>query len=572
MAATLLNERKPELLSRMAYGKSASQLNRAIQAVLDSAQAFEACAGERQSVTELRLALERAQRRAERLPGGRISSSTLVAASVWLDQLKATALRAEILEDCRVEADECEFDAARAVHQSLQTANRLCDLHQERLAELANYYSNEESDMVKSADTKPDDREGLLPDGAGADAQQAAGGALPVGSREAGSRPRFTVNVPPGGSKVSRQMIATLDSLGLPHRGGLLDVRGSDSGALADRLMEALDRRFTIRRDPVEGMRAVTRRYSAPEGSEGGDGALADRMAVCAGTVAAGAKQMQVLLEDLEELLLGAEDWSVDEPERVDQRREEVLEELDRVRDLAERPGGPPASHGDFHLKSLLRKLIRHHRALGFTAAEIPDLDEKKVWRRYPRPETDKLKERLQALPEAKGEQAAALVDQSFWWFWQIERQFAKLTDEKTDSEAAYHLRRVMTSAVPVIESVRIGIEENPGSAAWAGIELDPEKDRYLSEELKDTLAWLEELAQTYGLSDSAYEAMTRARMRELEGALGSIENSIEDCIERIEKLNNPSDDSLLDQIRGLCLLAKSSRNLASRLFPTTTA
>jgi hypothetical protein len=65
---------------------------------------------------------------------------------------------------------------------------------------------------------------------------------------------------------------------------------------------------------------------------------------------------------------------------------------------------------------------------------------------------------------------------------------------------------------------------------------------------------------------------MTHARMRELEGALGSLESSLGDCIEKIETLNNPSDDPLLDQIRGLCLLVKSSRNLAKRLFPTTTA
>jgi hypothetical protein len=296
---------------------------------------------------------------------------------------------------------------------------------------------------------------------------------------------------------------------------------------------------------------------------------------------------MQVLLEDLDELLLGAEDWSVDEPERVEQRREEVLQELDRVRELAERPSGPPANHGDFHLRSLLRKLIQHHRALGFTAAEIPDIEKASDdWRDYPRPDPNKLKERLKALPEAIVEQTAALVDQSFWWFWQIKRQFEQLTDGKTDSEAAYHLRRVLTSAVPVIESVRIGIDENPGAAAWAGVVLEPprqsigvpapppgrDSDRYLSEELGDTLDWLEELAQTYGLSDGAYEAMTHARMRELEGALGSLENSLGDCIEKIETLNNPSDDPLLDQIRGLCLLVKSSRNLAKRLFPTTTA
>ena len=571
MGATLLNERKPELLSRMAYGKSASQLNRAIQAVLDSAQAFESCAGERQSVTDLRLALRRAQEKANRLPAGRISSATLMATSVWLDELKSTAFRAEIMEDCRVEADECEFDAARDLYQCLQTASRLCDLHQERLAELADYYSNEEPDMVK-----PDTATGgssTLPPGSPANVSQPPAGSPATGSG-ADFRPRFSVNLstdaPGSGSKVSRQMIATLDSLGLPHRNGLLDVRGGDTGALAERLMEALDRRFSIRRDPVEGMRAVTRRYGAPDGTTTGDGALTGRMAVCAEIVTAGAKQMQVLLEDLDELLLGAEEWTIDDPERVDLRRDEVVDELDRVRELAERPGGPPVSHGDFHLKALLRKLIRHHQALGFTQAEIPDLESVAHWHDYDHPDQDKLKERLKPLPEAMGEQAAALVDQSFWWFWQIQQQFADLTDEKTDSEAAYHLRRVLMSAVPVIESVRIGMEENPGTAAWAGIELEPDTDRYLSEELGDTIDWLEELAQTYGLSDGAYEAMTQPQMRELEGALGDIKAAFDKCVGKIEALSSVSDDPLLERIRGLSLLVGSAKNLAHRLSTTS--
>jgi len=542
VAATLADQRKPELVARLAYGRTYSALGRALADLREKGEAFAAAAGERESVNQLQLSLQLIEEKSRRIPSGRISAATLMAASMWLDELRTTVFRSEIVEDIRLEADESDSAHAHDLHASLQHALRQHDSHRESLTELAEHHSLEERNM---ADTD----------------------SIAADSRPNPARPtvRVITSTASADNAVMRQLKATLDGLGLPHTDGLLDLRSGNSATLASRLIDALDRRFDIQSDPVEGMRATVRRMSLSGPEPGRSADLTGRMAVAAEAAVACAKQLRQVIEDVDDLLSRQEDWTIADPDRVERRREAFAAEIGKVVDLAQRPGGPPKSHSDFYLKSLGRKLLQYVAALGIYDGDVacPDkqLPAKSEFE-------DAAGAALGDIPEERAEEVRNLLERARKWFNDLKDQLTESAGDLLDSEAAYHLNRILLATPALIDTLQQSIEDSPAAAAWIAVPMQEpnEDDRFLASDLDGTLELLGELAAEYGTSDTAFDAMTPVAMGELQDALEDIRVNLGECVAKIPDIGVLVDDELTARLTTLQQLVETAAGLAGRL------
>ncbi|URD60741.1 hypothetical protein M8312_13335 [Sphingomonas sp. KRR8] len=531
------------------FQAAAEAVDRGMAALLKAAEEFQAGQGERRSVELLLRGLCAAGTSRPPIDPGVPRASALNDSLLWLAAIR-DALSPDILIDLEKEAQDGGAPAAVHLLDAVRDFELLLGSLGDAHGLIAATLPQEDQNMATGQRSRP---------------------TPPI-------QVRVTTTAPGGTgapvSKVQQQLVTTLDSLGLPHHEGILDGRGAGGDRLVARLVDTLDRRFALRDDPLGGYRATLTRAGAFDRSGVTDGPLAGRLAIASQLAVATTRQIGVMLDDLLTLAQSIETWPLTDSARIDSARARVEAQLDRLRDLAGRAGGPPRLRCKHALTAFAQALGQQFIALGLLNCVPPA-----GW--------SDLRSRLDEAVNALGSTLAvtthdelkALVEQLFEQSATLRRQLTGQEGSLQRSEASYHLRTIFEAVATQVDGIRAAMDDSPAAAAWVGARLrgEDEPPRYLADELDEALDWLAELADSFGLSDRAYADLRPEAVRDIHGALGTLASVIGNCRGELRRLDVPEDDDLVERMDGLQQLIGSAQDLTRQLTdarggPTTSS
>jgi hypothetical protein len=368
-------------------------------------------------------------------------------------------------------------------------------------------------------------------------------------------------------SRISMQMVATLNRLGLPHDSGVLDVDGGDPAG-PTRLIAALNNRFEIASDTVNGMRARLRRQALNAPSQATSD-LTGRIALDAQAIAVDADRLLLLVGELERQT--SDELFRDEP-KVTRSYEDIADQLSEIRDLAARPSGLPVHHADARIKSLRQRMVDHFRLLG-----IPGVGVDAFSGDHKRLKDQLLKSAARADKSSSiHESTMGLVSEAIGLATLIEQRLMDAMTTRSKGELTYRLRRALEAAAQSVDTALLSLESAPNSYRWQAIDLaeqDSFDEDYLPQNLADgldeTLRWLKPLAERYGQSDLAYQRMTSRDLGELNAELRQISTTLDDCASKLRTPDADADEQFIDLIEGLAQLTRTAASMAEELART---
>ena len=351
-------------------------------------------------------------------------------------------------------------------------------------------------------------------------------------------------------SKLQAQLVATLDKFGLPHDQGILDV-DREPGAQAEKLIDALDRRFEVISDPVVGFRAHVRKQ--PSGVVARrSGELTGRLALDARAIENDADRMALAIDEAVDAVIKHRPMKA---QLIRRCRDAIAEQLSDVRSLVNRSSGIPYAHANARIETLRGRLSAFAKAIGLQpsseTAPISFRPGRQNW--------------MKELPATDREIIIGSFAEASGAYESLVQRLGQAIGTRSRAESAFLFRRGLAAALASIGAVRLQMESEPKAFLWPATEvslLDSEYEpQNLLDGLDETLQWLEPTARKFGCSDEAYENVLPEELAEVGLELAQIGTALGACADALKQAE--ASEEFIDLVDGLRQLVESASTQA---------
>ena len=528
-----------------AFGRARARCARTL-AKLDACRAaFVAAHGERASTEALAAVVPTLRDRSDALCEMKVTAPAVARSYRLCTDIRGSVLDTPVVDDMTSEAEDAPECAGKAheVLAAMDELERATDALLSACEALGDEFDDCEGDdtMTKTAATEAP---GLRPSGSF--------------STTGGS---FNPTKP---HSVARQLVQSLDRLGLPHVSGTISRDDDPGGNLTEQLVRVLGERYELY-ETDSGTRVRSRRV--PIGRyRGGSGELTGRHSVDARAIAFAGDQLLGTLENVASQVRFIERPGI--AGSAPRALRAVEGRVDKVRALASSPQGIPAKQAEITAVRLARETFEYLTAIG---VEI-DIDDA-VYETWPEELFDADAVTIPKTPVVREELVSEVVEVGHI-LWTIRHRLVRASQVRADAEIGFRLEdsleRAMYAARGTLDQFD-SVEMADTANLWRSYDIKIEDSCGTSESLGnglyDALNWLIDVAVPFVEGAREIERMGSVSLDGLAMELTAIADILEACADKQAEYSLEGvAASIAAQTSGLATISRKCADFARRL------